>query len=44
MSNGMRILRPLLDLHSDWLIQKWSIVIDRERISRDSMERSDWLI
>ena len=40
----MRTFRTLLVLRSDWLMGKWSILIGREQISRDQMERSYWLI
>ena len=43
----MRTFRTLYDLVSDWLLEKWSILIGRERISRESeyhMVCSDWLI
>ena len=43
-SSGMRTIKTLFDLASDWLLGKWSILIGRERISRDYMERSDWSI
>ena len=35
MSSGMRNLRTLFDLASDWLMEKWSVLISREKISRD---------
>ena len=35
ISSGMRTFRTLLDLDSDWLMGKWSILIGREQISRD---------
>ena len=34
-SSGMRNLRTLFDLASDWLMEKWSVLIGREKISRD---------
>ena len=34
-SSGMRNLRTLFDLASDWLMAKWSVLIGREKISRD---------
>ena len=33
-SSGMRTIKTLFDLASDWLLGKWSILIGRERISR----------
>ena len=35
VSSGMRNLRTLFDLASDWLMEKWSVLIGREKISRD---------
>ena len=40
----MRTFRTLLDLASDWLMGKWSVLIGREKRPRDEMERSDWSI
>ena len=40
----MRTLRTLLKTCSDCSVVKWSVLISREEISRDQMERSDWLI
>ena len=35
VSSGMRTFRTLFDLASDWLMEKWSVVIGREQRSRD---------
>ena len=34
-SSGMRTIKTLSDLRSDWLLGKWSILIGREQRSRD---------
>ena len=34
-SSGMRTFRTLSDLASDWLMGKWSVLIGREKRSRD---------
>ena len=34
-SSGMRTIKTLYDLSSDWLLVKWSVLIGREQISRD---------
>ena len=34
-SSGMRTFRTLRVLHSDWLMGKWSVLIGREKWSRD---------
>ena len=34
-SSGMRTFRTLFDLASDWLMGKWSVLIGREKRSRD---------
>ena len=33
--SGIRTFRTLFDLASDWLMVKWSVLIDREKRSRD---------
>ena len=40
----MRTFRTLFDLASDWLMVKWSVLIGREKRSRDEMEGCDWSI
>ena len=35
VSSGMRNLRTLFDLASDWLMEKWSVLIGREQRPRD---------
>ena len=35
LSSGMRTFRTLFDLASDWLMGKWSVLIGREKRSRD---------
>ena len=39
----MRTFETLFVLASDWSVDKWSVLIGRELLSRDKMERSDWL-
>ena len=34
-SSGMRTIKTLSDLSSDWLLRKWSVLIGREQVSRD---------
>ena len=34
-SSGIRTFRTLFDLASDWLMVKWSVLISREKRSRD---------
>ena len=34
-SSGMRTIKTLSDLRSDWLMGKWSVLIGREQRSRD---------
>ena len=40
----MRTLKTVYGTVSDWSVVKWSVLIGREQLSRDQMERSDWLI
>ena len=40
----MRTLKTVYGTVSDWSVVKWSVLIGREQLSFDQMERSDWLI
>ena len=35
VSSGMRTIKTLFDLSSDWLLGKWSVLTGREQRSRD---------
>ena len=43
-SSGMRRIKTLFETVCDWLVVKWRVLIGGERLSRDKMERFDWLI
>ena len=40
----MRTLKTVFGMVSDWSVVKWSVLIGREQLSRDQVERFDWLI
>ena len=40
----MRRNKIIFETVCDWSVVKWSVLIGGERLSRDKMERSDWLI
>ena len=39
----MRKKKTVFVLFSDWSADKWRVLIGRELLLRDLMERSDWL-
>ena len=44
LSSGMRTLKTVFGMVSDWSVVKWSVLIGREQLSRDQVERFDLLI